>query len=166
MPSATFQIAATPPRPATPEAVTSRLPSGVKCKAVTLPGNCPIVRSGEAVRDGACRCRGRPGRRVRRRATGRRASRPSRRPAAPSRARGSWGRRAPGGRAPGPCGPRAPDSIQASIKRDLVGSGPRLVLGRHHRLGGAGQDTNDAARPWHRRARSAGPCAVPRCSEA
>ena len=40
-PSATFQIAATPPRPATPEAVTRRWPSGVKCKAVTLPGKVP-----------------------------------------------------------------------------------------------------------------------------
>ena len=43
-----FQMAATPPRPATPEAVTSREPSAVKWTAVTLPGKSSSTRAGRS----------------------------------------------------------------------------------------------------------------------
>ena len=110
-----------PPRPATPEAVTSRVPSGVKWTAVTLPGKSSEDAPGACRRRSRRRCRveldrGRSGRRP---ATGRRARRrcavTGRTFACEAILGTTRARRSAGS----PRGPRAPASIQALSDRDL-----------------------------------------------
>ncbi len=145
VPSATFQIAATPPRPATPDAVTRRVPSAVKCKAVTLPGKLPerALRRRAAGRMPAVEAdlvaprataSHRPSRVASIATTGRTFACEGILGTTSARRSGSW-----------PCGPACARVDPGLDQRDLVGSGPRLVLGRHHRLRRPGQETNDAA---------------------
>ena len=155
------------PGPATPEAATSRAPSGVKCTAVTFPGKLaeqslgPIGQARALARHRVERDLGIAG---------------DGQPVAVARGverddrahlrvrRESWARPGPGGRALRPAGPWAPASIQASSRAISPASGRGSPLGGM--LGFATPVSTRIIRlPLGSPGRIAGPCSVPFCSE-